>query len=99
MISALLNLLFCAGIAWACLCRLNLIKPHYPLRVILRYAILMTVALTYGVAPLLFKEWPSAVGTTFSGGVFVSMVLSLRHWGGVFGHFQPRTRKEDRHGF
>lgn len=92
-IYALLTLLFCAGIAWACVCRLNMIKSHHPTRVLVRYSLLLTVAVVYGLAPVLLQEWPGSAGTVFSGGVFSTMVLSLRQ--GYLTGRTPRTRIDD----
>lgn len=82
---ALGTLFFCLGIAWSCGCRLNLVRPG-GFQLILRYSVLMTGAMVYGLAPILFQEWPGLSGLLLTGAVFGTMLLSL-DW--HFHHHEP----------
>ena len=80
---AVINLVFCLGIAWACLCRLNtdICRWHKTARA--RYALLMGAAIASGLQPALWNEWPSVADTLFSGAVLAGLIINLVRWQGA----------------
>lgn len=88
---AMLNLAICAGIAWACICRLNsnICRVHRTARA--RYSLLMAGALAHGLQPLLWGFWPTVGGVVFSGCVLAGLVINVFRWHGAAGH--PRRRR------
>ena len=80
---AMLNLVLCLGIAWACICRLNSEICRRWKLARMRYTLLLTGALAHGAQPLLFGSLPGVAGVIFSAGVFASLLLGVERWRGV----------------
>lgn len=77
---AVVNLIFCLGIFWACICRLNTNVCRHYISARLRYTALMGVSVASGLQPLLWQEWPSVVDTVFSGVVLMGLVINVMRW-------------------
>lgn len=77
---ALLNCIFCLGIAWAGICRLNTPYARFVKLLRVRYTVMLTGALTCGFQPILFNEIPGAGTTALSFTVFLTTCLSLKYW-------------------
>lgn len=77
---ALINLVLCVGIFWACVCRLNSThsKTHRTVRA--RYSILLAGSLMMGLQPTLMGSWPSIADTAFSAVVLGFLGLSMHRW-------------------
>lgn len=90
---ALVNLIVCAGIAWACICRLNseICRRFRSARA--RYTALLAGAFASGMEPALFGSWPTVGSTLLAGCVLVGLTLNVVRWYGRAGH--PVRRKED----
>ena len=77
---AVANLVICAGIAWACICRLNSeISRRYRLARA-RYALLLAGATASGLQPLLFRSWPAWADVFMSFAVLAGMVINAVRW-------------------
>jgi len=92
-ILAVINLVLCAGIAWASLCRLNseICKRHKWAR--LRYTILMAGALGLGFERALWGSWPTIGSVILAGSVLAGLTINMFRWHGLSGH--PMRRKGD----
>lgn len=77
---ALLNLVLCAGIFWACICRLNTEHAKLHRYVRAKYTILLAGAVLHGLQPTLLKSWPSIADVWFSAVVLAFLALNMRRW-------------------
>lgn len=77
---AVVNLAFCAGICWACMCRLNTNVCRWYLTARLRYTLLLGAAVASGLQPLLWNQWPSIADATFSGAVLAGLIINVLRW-------------------
>lgn len=90
---AMVNLIICAGIAWACICRLNSeICRRFKLSRA-RYTLLLAGALALGMEPALWGSWPTVGSVMFAGCVLAGLAINVVRWHGRSGH--PMRRKED----
>ncbi|MCT9812406.1 hypothetical protein N0K08_17320 [Acidovorax sp. Be4] len=90
---AMVNLIICSGIAWACICRLNSeICRRFRLSRA-RYTLLLGGALASGLQPLLWGSWPTVGAVILAGCVLAGLALNVVRWYGQVGH--PMRRKED----
>ena len=87
---SLVNLAFCVGIVWSCICRLNseLCRVYKSSRAI--YSLLLTGAMACGLQPIFFGYAPGEGVVLFSGSVFVSLVLNLKNWNRFLDHVHKR---------
>lgn len=76
---ALLNFASCISIAWFCICRLNTDKARVYLVARLRYVLLLTAAMSSGLQPVMWGEWPSVADTCLA--LAVCAWLALATWG------------------
>ena len=77
---AMLNLVLCAGIGWACICRLNSdICRRYKLSRA-RYSLLLAGALSSGLQPVLWDSWPGIADTVFAACVLGHLVINVVRW-------------------
>lgn len=89
---AMVNLILCAGIAWACICRLNSeISRRFKLARA-RYTLLLSGALTCGLQPLLWGDWPTVGTVVFCAAVLAGLVINVARWRGAP---HPMRRKDD----
>lgn len=89
---AVLNLIICAGIAWACICRLNsAICRHYR-TARAKYSLLLAGALASGMQPALWGSWPTVGGVLLAGCVLAGLAINVVRW---YGRTHPMRRKED----
>lgn len=89
---AVVNLILCAGIAWACICRLNSeISRRFKLART-RYTLLMGGAMACGLQPLLFGDWPTVGTVVFCTAVLAGLMINVAHW---YGAGAPKRRKGD----
>ena len=75
-----INFVLCAGIFWACICRLNSTVSKVYLRVRTRYTLLLAGALMSAFQPALFGEWPTKAGTALAFVILAGLVLNVRRW-------------------
>ena len=89
---AVLNLVICAGIAWACICRLNseICRRHRAARA--KYSILLAGSFALGMEPALFGSWPTVGSVLFAGCVLAGLAINVVRW---YGRAHPMRRKED----
>ncbi len=89
---AVLNLVICAGIAWACICRLNseICKRFRAARA--KYSFLLAGALGSGMEPALFGSWPTVGSTLLSACVLAGLAINVVRW---YGQAHPMRRKDD----
>lgn len=89
---AVLNLVLCAGIAWACICRLNseICRRYRAARA--KYSLLLAGALASGMQPALWGSWPTVGGVLFAGCVLAGLAINVVRW---YGQAHPMQRKED----
>lgn len=92
-LASLANLIFCAGIAYASICRLNtdLCRTHLVPR--LRYALLGSGAFVCGLQPLFFGTSIAPGTAFFTCCVLSGMVLNVPRWGA--NSETPKRRKGD----
>ena len=77
---AALNLLLCAAIGWACICRLNSeICRRYKLSRA-RYSLLLAGALSSGLQPVLWDSWTGVADNVFAGCVLGYLVINVVRW-------------------
>ena len=90
---ALANLVLCASIVWACICRLNtnLCKRLHAPRA--RYTLLLAGAVASGLQPVLFAAQPSVGTVIFSGCVLAGLVINVARWSS--GAQTPQRRRDD----
>lgn len=89
---AMVNLIICAGIAWACICRLNSdISSRFKLARA-RYTLMLAGALACGLQPLLWGDWPTVGTVVFSAAVLAGLVINVARW---YGAGAPKRRKGD----
>ena len=82
----------CAGIAWACICRLHSpMSKQYKL-VRARYALLLMAAFALGFQPWLFGTMPSVSDAIFSSCVLIGMAFNALKWQR---HNMPHSHDED----
>jgi drug/metabolite transporter (DMT)-like permease len=87
---AVANLVICAGIAWACICRLNSeISRRYKLART-RYSLLLAGAMACGFQPVLFGDWPTVGTVLLAGGVLAGLAINVVRW-----HGMPKRRVGD----
>ena len=74
---ALVNLIICAGIAWACICRLNseICRRWRAARA--KYALLLAGALASGMQPALWGSWPTVGGVFLAGCVLAGLAMTV----------------------
>lgn len=77
---ALLNLFFCMGIFWSCICRLNTNAARINRGLRARYSLLLGGALSFGFMPTWAGVWPGLLGLMCSVVVFVAMCLNMHKW-------------------
>lgn len=89
---AVLNLIICAGIAWACICRLNseICRRFRVARA--RYTILLGGAVASGLQPTLWDSWPTVGGVLFAACVLAGLAINVVRW---YGRTHLMPRKED----
>lgn len=89
---AVVNLAICAGIAWACICRLNSeISRRYRLARA-RYALLLAGAMACGLQPTLWGSWPTVGTVLFAGCVLAGLAINVVRW---HSHGAPKRRVGD----
>lgn len=89
---AVLNLMICLGISWACICRLNSeICRRFKLARV-RYTLLLTGAMSFGLQPALWGTWPSGASVFFAATVLAGLVINVARWYGIGA---PNHRAED----
>lgn len=79
-LTSVLNLVFCLGILWACICRLNTETCRRFIRARARYTLLMAGAVASGLQPLLFKTMPGPGETIFAATVLAGLVINVGRW-------------------
>lgn len=84
-VTAVINLMVCMSICWACMCRLNadICRQHLAARA--RYALLMGGAMASGLQPLLWGTWPSAGDVLFGCSVLAGLIINVVRWRGANG--------------
>lgn len=93
-LSSLLNLFFCAGILWACICRLNTDLCRAYLLPRLRYTLMAGGSMVCGMQPIFFGT-AIAPGTAFFTGCLLSgLLLNVARW--RTGPHTPKRRKGDK---
>ena len=80
MVVAGSNLLICAGIFWACICRLNSEVSKRYLKARARYTLLLTGSVVSAFQPILFGEWPTKSSTALALAVFAGLALNASQW-------------------
>ena len=90
---AVINLAFCLGIVWACICRLNTQLCRKYLSARARYALLLTGALACGFQPVFYGYAPGIGTVLFTGSVLVGMILNLSRW--LITNEVPKRRATD----
>lgn len=79
-LTALVNLLICGAIGWACICRLNSELCRLYKRPRARYSALLAGAVASGAQPILFGTMPGPGETIFAGSVLIYLLLNLELW-------------------
>ena len=77
---ALLNMFFCMGIFWSCICRLNTKAARINRGLRARYSLLLCGALSFGFMPTWAGVWPGFFGLLCSVVVFVALCLNMHKW-------------------
>lgn len=77
---ALINLLFCMGIFWSCVCRLNSNPSKIYKTVRARYTLLLGAASLHGLQPTFLGTWPGWADVVFSATVLAFLGLSMNKW-------------------
>lgn len=81
LILSVVNFGFCCGIGWACVCRLNHMKPGVTrLSYSVTYSLMLCAATASGFTKNLFGDWPSISEVILSAVMFVSLLPSMRDW-------------------
>ena len=80
---AMLNLAFCLGIGWACICRLNSHIARKYLLARARYVVLLAGAVASGMQPVLWGTLTTIGDTIFSGCVLAGLLLNVARWYGA----------------
>jgi len=75
---AMVNLVLCLGIIWACIGRLSNAPCQQCKLTRLRWVLLLTAAQAHGLQPLLFQTWPDVAGALFAGAVWLHVALRWR---------------------
>lgn len=78
--TSVLNLGFCLGIVWACICRLNTETCRHYIRARARYTLLLAGALASGLQPLLFQTMPGPGETIFAATVLAGLAINVGRW-------------------
>lgn len=82
----------CAGIAWACICRLHSsMSTNYKI-VRARYSLLLMAAVALGFQPWLFGTMPGVGDAIFSSCVLIGLSLNAIRW---HRHNIPEQKDED----
>lgn len=79
-LTSVLNLAFCLGIAWACICRLNTETCRRYRRARARYTLLMAGAFASGMQPVLFQTMPGPGETILAATVLAGLLINVGRW-------------------
>lgn len=77
---AVLNLIICLAIGWACICRLNADVCKHLLRPRARYTLLLAGALANGLQPVLWGTWPGVGTVIFGAAVLAGLLINVVRW-------------------
>lgn len=75
-----LNFIVCAGIFWACICRLNARDSKKYLHVRARYTLLLGAAFLSALQSPLLGQTPSIACLVFAICVFIGLFLNIGTW-------------------
>ena len=89
---AVLHLVACAGICWACICRLNsnICRMHRWARA--KYSILLAGFMSSGLQPLLWGTWPEVADAIAAASVLCYLAINVARWRGAT---HPMRRQDD----